>query len=161
MAFFLLQDICCLIVSNCSFYVCRIISDNIISMDVDFSSVNFGGSLLPAGNTVVGIEYFDVAVPEVICVTIDETVINARTGKVFDAISGMDVCLHSVFCDKKVISAAHDGMIGVIEQIVCIKCQDISGRQIVGEEIALQVNGGLYIEAIVFKIDEGNPFSET
>ena len=87
-------------------------------MDVDFSSVNFGGSLLPAGNTVVGIEYFDVAVPEVICVTIDETVINARTGKVLDATS-------------------------------------------VGGAIALQVNGGLYIEAIVFKIDEGNPFSET
>lgn len=120
-AFFLLQDICRLIVGNCCFYIGRIISDDIIPMNMNFSGVDFGGSPIPAGNAVVGVEYFDVAISEIICVTIDETVINAWPGKIFDSISGMDVCLHSVFGDKKMISAAHNGMVGIIEQVIRIE----------------------------------------
>lgn len=90
-------------------------------MDVDFSSIYFGSSLIFAGDAVVGIDYFNIAVPEVIGIAIDETVINAGTGKIFDAISGMDVSLHPVFCDKQVVPAAHNGMVGVIEQVVRIE----------------------------------------
>lgn len=117
----MLQDVCGLIISNCGFYVGRIIPNHIISMYVDFSSIYFGSSLIFAGDAVVGIDYFNIAVPEVIGIAIDETVINAGTGKIFDAISGMDVSLHPVFCDKQVVPAAHNGMVGVIKQVVRIE----------------------------------------
>ena len=84
-------------------------------MNMDFSRIDFPCAFVLASNAVVGVEYFDITVAEIVCIAIDKTIINAKAGKVFDSISGMDVCLHTIFCDEQMVSSAHNRMVGVIE----------------------------------------------
>lgn len=123
-----------------------------------FSSINFASVLQLFGDTVVGIEDFNVAITKVIGVAVDKAVINAKPCKVLDSVSGMNVGLHAIFCDKEMTAASHDRVIGIVKQIICIEKQNIGRRQMIGKKVALQIDWCLNIEAIVFKIDQADPF---
>lgn len=73
-------------------------------------------------------------------ISIDKTVIFVHHGEIFDAVTGRNIDLHAIIRHKKVTSAAHDRMMGIIEKIIHIEKKYILLIQIILKIIRLQID---------------------
>ena len=99
-----MQYIGCLVIGNGCFNWRGIAPNNIIPMDMDFGKER--GRPMP-GNmaySMIGVLDLNIAITEVRGISIDKAIVNARAGKVFNSIAGMDICLHAIFGDKQMIA---------------------------------------------------------
>ncbi|MBP3569522.1 MAG: hypothetical protein J6K04_10195 [Lachnospiraceae bacterium] len=86
-----------------------------------FCDVNFAAFQGLFGDAVVVVDDFDIPVAEVGIVAINKAVVLSGYGVIFNAVTGENIHLHAVICDKEVIAAFHDFMVGIVEQIINIK----------------------------------------
>lgn len=133
---------------------------DIVAVNVYFGQIIYRIPLLLPGYPMVGIDDLDIGIAEIPLVSVDKYVISARHGKIFNPIAGKDIDLHSVIRYEKMVSPAHNGMGGVIEQIVCIKGQYVLRRQVIVKKFLMQVDRGLDIQAVILIVGENHPFGK-
>ena len=66
--------------------------------------------------------------------------------------------MHAVIRYEKMITALHDLVRGIIEQIILVKGQAQRGREIIIKIVLLQINGGRYINSVIAEIEQRDHF---
>lgn len=94
------EIICRLVVCDGGFFGRGKAADQKIPMDMYFCGIFRLAFRASICHPLVGIEDFDIAVAEIIGISVGKSEIYARAGKVADAISGVDVGLHAVLCHE-------------------------------------------------------------
>ena len=107
---------------------------------------------------MVGIQNFNILIAEIMGVAVDKTEILPLHGVIFDAVAGGKRYLHPVIRNKKMVSASHDLMGGIVKQVFQIKFQFQFRLQIIGKIGFHQINGSGKIEPVIPQVDQNHPF---
>ncbi len=144
------QDVNCFVVGNGSFHIGSVTTDQVISTDMDADSIKIlSVFVLGFPDTVIDVIDFQILSAEIGRVVIYKAIIHAGDAIAFDPVSGGKRKLHAVVGYKIVISAAHDLMGRIIEEIFHVEFQYMMRRQIVIKKLLPQINGIAEIQSIV------------
>ena len=114
-----------------------------------------------AADTVIAVENFDIFVPVIIGIPVDEAVVPAFDTVILDAVAGGDIDLHPVICYEQMTAPFHDLVRGIEKQIIQIEFEDVIRREIILEKLLVNVDGSGNVDAVVTEIEQTDPFGKS